>query len=195
MSYTAPQVGARLSAAETNSVILIGEGTYRELVGNATADSYRSSMWMFDLCDVSQQGCCDALETLGADLRSRQGVVSASDWSTAHEQNERNGGLIFGTPGLLSMMFVVAAPRLSLARVRLPVTGPQPEEEGAGHPPSYRGLAQPGGSLEALFEIMSILLVSMLLGVTLGLAVAESFNGFFGVFGFIFQLFLGQSAP
>ena len=34
----------------------------------------------------------------------------ASDWSTAHEDNNRrNGGLIFGTPGLLSMMFVVAA--------------------------------------------------------------------------------------
>ena len=46
-----------------------------------------------------------------------------------------------------------------------------------------------------LFEIMSILLVSMVLGISLGLAVAESFNGFFGVFGFIFQLFLGQSAP
>ena len=46
-----------------------------------------------------------------------------------------------------------------------------------------------------LFDIMSILLVSMVLGVTLGLAVSESFNGFFGVFGFIFQLFLGQSAP
>ena len=33
------------------------------------------------------------------------------------------------------------------------------------------------------------------LGVVLGLAIAESFNGFFGIFGFIFQLFLGQSAP
>ena len=29
----------------------------------------------------------------------------------------------------------------------------------------------------------------------LGLAIAESFNGFFGIFGYIFQLFLGQSAP
>jgi ABC-type lipoprotein release transport system permease subunit len=35
----------------------------------------------------------------------------------------------------------------------------------------------------------------MALGVVLGLAIAESFNGFFGIFGFIFQLFLGQSAP
>ena len=42
---------------------------------------------------------------------------------------------------------------------------------------------------------MAILLVSMGLGVILGLAIAESFNGFFSIFGFIFQLFLGQSAP
>ena len=35
----------------------------------------------------------------------------------------------------------------------------------------------------------------MALGVVLGLAIAEAFNGFFGIFGFIFQLFLGQSAP
>jgi ABC-type lipoprotein release transport system permease subunit len=42
---------------------------------------------------------------------------------------------------------------------------------------------------------MSILLVSMGLGVILGLAIAESFNGFFGIFGFIFQIFLGESAP
>ena len=46
-----------------------------------------------------------------------------------------------------------------------------------------------------LFEILSILTVSMALGVVLGLAIAESFNGFFGVFGYILQLFLGQSAP
>ena len=44
-----------------------------------------------------------------------------------------------------------------------------------------------------LFEIMLNPVVSMVLGVSLGLAVAESFNGFFGVFGFIFQLF--RSAP
>ena len=46
-----------------------------------------------------------------------------------------------------------------------------------------------------LFEIMAILLVSMGLGVILGLAIAEAFNGFFGIFGFIFQIFLGESAP
>ena len=56
-----------------------------------------------------RRGCADALELLSADLRSVEGVISAQDWSSAHEGNERNGGLIFGTPGLLSMMFVVAA--------------------------------------------------------------------------------------
>ncbi|DAC67283.1 MAG TPA: hypothetical protein D7I14_02045, partial [Candidatus Poseidoniales archaeon] len=64
---------------------------------------------MFELCDENENGCSKALELLSADIKSNSGVISASDWSTAHEDNERNGGLIFGTPGLLSMMFVVAA--------------------------------------------------------------------------------------
>ena len=33
------------------------------------------------------------------------------------------------------------------------------------------------------------------LGVILGLAIAQSFNGFFFIFGFIFQIFLGDSIP
>ena len=182
------------SAAETNSVIVIGEGTYRQLVGDATADSYKSSTWMFEFCDQNKGGCQDALETLSADLKSREGVVSASDWSTAHEQNERNGGLIFGTPGLLSMMFVVAAlASISSAFVFLSLVLTQRKRELA----ILQAIgASPNQVVRlVLFEIMSILLVSMVLGVTLGLAVSESFNGFFGVFGFIFQLFLGQSAP
>ncbi len=182
------------SAAETNSVIVIGEGTYRQLVGDATADSYKSSSWMFEFCDQSKHGCKDALETLSADLKSKEGIVSASDWSTAHEQNERNGGLIFGTPGLLSMMFVVAAlASISSAFVFLSLVLTQRKRELA----ILQAIgASPNQVVRlVMFEIMSILLVSMVLGVTLGLAVSESFNGFFGVFGFIFQLFLGQSAP
>ena len=182
------------SAAETNSVIVIGEGTYRQLVGDTTADEYRSSNWMVELCDESNSGCKDALERVAADMKSRQGIVSASDWSTAHEQNERNGGLIFGTPGLLSMMFVVAAlASISSAFVFLSLVLSQRKRELA----ILQAIgASPNQVIRlVLFEIMSILLVSMILGVTLGLAVAQSFNGFFGVFGFIFQLFLGQSAP
>ena len=183
-----------ISSIESDSVIVIGESTYRELVGNQTVDSHTSTTWMFELCDESESGCSTALETLSADLKSNNGVVSASDWSTAHEQNERNGGLIFGTPGLLSMMFVVAAlASVSSAFVFLSLVLSQRKRELA----ILQAIgASPNQVIRlVLFEIMSILLMSMLLGVTLGLAVSESFNGFFSIFGFIFQLFLGQSVP
>ncbi|MDP6900346.1 MAG: hypothetical protein QGF94_05875, partial [Candidatus Thalassarchaeaceae archaeon] len=42
-----------------------------------------------------------------------------------------------------------------------------------------------------LFEILSIIIVSMALGMLLGMGLALSFNGLFNVFGFIFQIFLG----
>jgi len=149
---------------------------------------------MFELCDQSTDSCSDALEVLSADLRSVEGVVAAQDWSSTHENNERRGGLIFGTPGLLSMMFVVAAlASVSSAFVFLSLVLSQRKRELA----ILQAIgASPNQVVRlVLFEIMSILLVSIVLGVGLGLAVAESFNGFFGIFGFIFQLFLGQSAP
>ena len=50
--------------------------------------------------------------------------------------------------------------------------------------------AAPGQIIRlVLFEILSIVLMSMMLGVALGIALAMSFNGFFEVFGFIFQIF------
>ena len=183
-----------LSATEVDNALVIGEKTYNELVVNLSSDTYRSTTWTFDLCDQSSSDCADALELLSADLRSVEGVISAQDWSSAHEGNERNGGLIFGTPGLLSMMFVVAAlASVSSAFVFLSLVLSQRKRELA----ILQAIgASPNQVIRlVLFEIMSILLVSMVLGVSLGLAVSESFNGFFGVFGFIFQLFLGQSAP
>tara|TARA_Y100000591_G_scaffold317721_1_gene327737 strand:- start:75 stop:1241 length:1167 start_codon:yes stop_codon:yes gene_type:complete len=183
-----------ISAAEVDNSLVIGEKTYNELVVNLTSEVYKSTTWMFDLCDQSTKGCASALELLSADLRSVEGVISAQDWSSAHEGNERNGGLIFGTPGLLSMMFVVAAlASVSSAFVFLSLVLSQRKRELA----ILQAIgASPNQVVRlVLFEIMSILLVSMVLGISLGLAVAESFNGFFGVFGFIFQLFLGQSAP
>ena len=183
-----------LSATEVDPAIVIGERTYIELVGSTASQDYKSTTWLFELCDQEEEGCADALETISANLRSVSGVVSAQDWSSAHESNERNGGLIFGTPGLLSMMFVVAAlASVSSAFVFLSLVLSQRKRELA----ILQAIgASPNQVVRlVLFEIMSILLVSMVLGVTLGLAVSESFNGFFGVFGFIFQLFLGQSAP
>ena len=183
-----------ITSIEASSAIVIGESSYRELVGDQIVDSHTSSIWMFELCDETNTECAKALELLSADVKSNSGVVSASDWSTAHEENERNGGLIFGTPGLLSMMFVVAAlASISSAFVFLSLVLSQRKRELA----ILQAIgASPNQVIRlVLFEIMSILLVSMVLGVTLGLAVSESFNGFFSVFGFIFQLFLGQSNP
>jgi len=183
-----------ITSIEASSAIVIGENSYRELVGDQVVDSHTSSVWMFELCDQHNTDCSKALELLSADIKSNTGVISASDWSTAHEDNERNGGLIFGTPGLLSMMFVVAAlASVSSAFVFLSLVLSQRKRELA----ILQAIgASPNQVIRlVLFEIMSILLVSMVLGVTLGLAVSESFNGFFSVFGFIFQLFLGQSNP
>ena len=115
---------------------------------------------------------------------------AASDWSTAHRDNERNGGLIFGTPGLLSLQFVVASlASVASAFVFLSLVLTQRKRELA----ILQAIgASPNQVMRlVLFEILSILTVSMALGVVLGLAIAESFNGFFGIFGFIFQLLSG----
>ena len=45
-----------------------------------------------------------------------------------------------------------------------------------------------------VFEILAIVGMSMGLGILLGLGIAQSFNGFFDIFGFIFQIFLGSQA-
>ena len=102
--------------------------------------------------------------------------------------------MIFGTPGLLSLQFIVASlASVASAFVFLSLVLTQRKRELA----ILQAIgASPNQVMRlVLFEILSILTVSMALGVILGLAIAESFNGFFGVFGFIFQIFLGQSAP
>tara|TARA_B100000131_G_scaffold315436_1_gene353835 strand:+ start:8558 stop:11959 length:3402 start_codon:yes stop_codon:yes gene_type:complete len=182
------------SSAESENSIIIGESTYLALLGSPTDFAHSSDRWFFELCNEQADDCKSALEAVSADLRSKAAVISAQDWSSAHESNERNGGLVFGTPGLLSMMFVIAAlASVSSAFVFLSLVLSQRKRELA----ILQAIgASPNQVVRlVLFEIMSILLVSMVLGVTLGLAVSESFNGFFSVFGFIFQLFLGQSAP
>ncbi|MDP6562362.1 MAG: FtsX-like permease family protein [Candidatus Thalassarchaeum sp.] len=183
-----------LSASEAEQAIVIGESTYRELVGNATADSFSSARWFFELCDQSDDDCADALRLVSAEIANGNGITAVSDWPSVHSENERNGGLIFGTPGLLSLQFVVASlASVASAFVFLSLVLTQRKKELA----ILQAIgASPNQVIRlVLFEIMAILLVSMGLGVVLGLAIAESFNGFFGIFGFIFQLFLGQSAP
>ena len=163
-------------------------------MGDDTVDAYSSTRWFFELCDQTDEDCADALRAVNAEIVNGQGVSAAQDWSTAHRENERNGGLIFGTPGLLSLQFIVASlASVASAFVFLSLVLTQRKRELA----ILQAIgASPNQVMRlVLFEILSILTVSMALGVILGLAIAESFNGFFGVFGFIFQIFLGQSAP
>ncbi len=183
-----------LSSTEAEQAIVIGESTYRQLVGNATADAYTSTRWFFELCDQTDGDCADALRAVNAEITNGNGVSAAQDWSTAHRENERNGGLIFGTPGLLSLQFIVASlASVASAFVFLSLVLTQRKRELAIL--QAIGASPNQVTRLVLFEILSILTVSMALGVFLGLAIAESFNGFFGVFGYIFQIFLGQSAP
>ena len=183
-----------LEPTQSSQVIVIGESTYKALVGNQTANSYTSNKWFFELCNQKDRGCADALRELSTEVSNVIGVSSSTDWPTVHEDNERKGGLIFGTPGLLSLQFVVASlASVASAFVFLSLVLTQRKRELA----ILQAIgASPNQIIRlVLFEIMAILLVSMGLGVILGLAIAEAFNGFFGIFGFIFQIFLGESAP
>ena len=177
-----------------NEAILIGEGVYRSLVGDSVVNSHTSSTWFFELCDEYDRECQEALEDLNFQVTNGNGIISVSDWGSKYDEQKRNGGLIFGTPGLLSLQFVVASlASIASAFVFLSLVLTQRKKElaiiqaiGGSHQQVFKTV---------LFEILSILLVSMGLGVILGLAIAQSFNGFFFIFGFIFQIFLGDSIP
>ena len=116
------------------------------------------------------------------------------DWSTAHEEVERNGGLIYGTPGLLTLQFVVASlAAVASAFVFLTLVLTQRRKELA----ILQAIgASPNQVMRlVLFEILSIVVFSMVLGSMLGVGISYAFNGFFDIFGFIFQLFGGNSTP
>lgn len=171
-------------SASLSSSIIIGEGSWRGFIGNEAADNHTATTWTFALPDVVD----DDLTGLRASTEADSRVGSAADWKTAHEAVERNGGLIFGTQGLLSLQFVVAslaAVASSFVFLSLVLTQRQKELailQAIG--------AAPGQIIRlVLFEILSIVLMSMVLGVALGIGLALSFNGFFEVFGFIFQIF------
>jgi ABC-type antimicrobial peptide transport system permease subunit len=171
-------------SATLSSSVIIGEGSWRGFIGNEAADNHTATTWTFALPDVVD----DDLTGLRASIEADSRVGGASDWKTAHEAVERNGGLIFGTQGLLSLQFVVAslaAVASSFVFLSLVLTQRQKELailQAIG--------AAPGQIIRlVLFEILSIVLMSMVLGVALGIGLALSFNGFFEVFGFIFQIF------
>ena len=168
--------------------IIIGESSWKEFVGVEQVNNHTSTNWIFSVSGVEGE----ALKALGARIEADSRVASVLDWTTEHEAVERNGGLIFGTPGLLSLQFVVASiAAVASSFVFLSLVLNQRKKELA----VLQAIgASPTQILRlVLFEILSIIIVSMLLGLVLGIGLAFSFNGFFDVFGFIFQLFGGAS--
>ncbi len=177
-----------ISMSTMEDSIVIGEDAWRRLVGEDAAANHTATTWIVSLDGVSGS----ELEALRANLEADSRVASAMDWSSEHKEVERNGGLIFGTPGLLSLQFVVASvAAVASSFVFLSLVLNQRQKELA--------ILQAVGASSnqiirlVLFEIVSIVSVSMLLGVGLGIGVALSFNGLFEVFGFIFQIFMGST--
>ena len=127
-----------MTGSESTQAVLIGESTYRELAGNSTVDAYTSPRWFFEVCDQTDDDCKLGLERLSAELLNVEGVSLALDWNTAHSDVERNGGLIFGTQGLLSLQFVVASMASVNFCIRISFPCVDPEKEGASNSPGHR---------------------------------------------------------
>jgi uncharacterized protein YjbI with pentapeptide repeats len=168
--------------------IIIGESSWRAFIGDDEADNFTSTTWIVDVRGIDGE----QLEALGSTMSADARVSSVDDWASSHKDVERNGGLIFGTPGLLSLQFVVASvAAVASSFVFLSLVLSQRQKELA----VLQAIgASPTQIIRlVLFEILSIVMVSMILGIVLGVGLALSFNGFFDVFGFIFQIFGGSS--
>ena len=168
--------------------LIIGESSWRAFIGNDEANNYTSTTWIVDVDGVDGE----ELEALGSTISADARVSNVDDWASSHKEVERNGGLIFGTPGLLSLQFVVASiAAIASSFVFLSLVLSQRQKELA----VLQAIgASPNQIIRlVLFEILSIVMVSMILGIVLGVGLALSFNGFFDVFGFIFQIFGGST--
>ncbi len=167
--------------------LIIGESSWRAFIGDERANNFTTNTWIIKVESVEG----DNLEAFRANLEADSRVSSAMDWSSKHGEVERSGGLIFGTQGLLSLQFVVASiAAIASAFVFLSLVLNQRKKELA----VLQAIgASPNQIIRlVLFEILSIVIVSMFLGVLLGMALALSFNGLFSVFGFIFGIFGGS---
>jgi len=183
-----------LDAAEALNSIIIGESTWRQLVGEDTANNLTATTWFYNVGTLASKDDGEVLRRLNSQLTTFKNTSTVQDWSTAHEEVERNGGLIYGTPGLLTLQFVVASlAAVASAFVFLTLVLTQRRKELA----ILQAIgASPNQVMRlVLFEILSIVIFSMVLGSMLGVGISYAFNGFFDIFGFIFQLFGGNSTP
>jgi len=171
---------------DMNSYLIINELAYRELRGNQFVDTETSTTWIVNIDGLNN----DELQVLGLLIAADSRFESADDWETSHENVERNGGIIFGTQGLFTLQYLVASvAAIASSFVFLSLVLNQKKKELA----ILQAIgASPNQIIRlVLFEILSIVFVSMILGVILGIGLALSFNGLFNIFGFLFQLFSG----
>jgi len=171
-----------------DSVVLIEESTFRNLNGD---EDYKAKDWFVEFCDEKSKKCGDYLKDLTSQIIINNAVVSAKNWQEEYDEVKRNGGLIFGTPGILSLQYVVAVfATLASSVVFLSLI--------LGHRRRELAILQSiGASVSQLsrlviFEVISVFTFSLLLGGTLGLGLAKVFTGLFSIFGGLFQLVLGS---
>jgi hypothetical protein len=175
-----------ISQERSSDYILLAESTLRDLNGGAE-DGAR--LWFIEFCDEKMSECSDTLQNLNSQIALNSSVLSVQDWATAYGEVKRNGGLIFGTPGILSLQYIVAAfATLASSLVFLSLVLARRRRELAI-------LQSIGASVTQLsrlvvFEIISVFTLSLVLGGLLGLGLAQTFTGLFSLLGAFFQLFM-----
>ena len=175
-----------IATNEMNNYLIINEQAYRELVGNQFVNNLRATTWIVDIDGLNNE----ELQVLALLIAADSRFEGADDWETSHENVERNGGIIFGTQGLFTLQYIVAsAAAIASAFVFLSLVLNQKKKELA----ILQAIgASPNQIIRlVLFEILSIVFFSMFLGIILGMGLSLAFNGFFNIFGFLFQLFSG----
>ncbi len=177
-----------LQQIDAESVILIEESTFEMLEGGVRKEA---KDWFVEICDEKSKDCGNTLKELNSQIGIHSSVVSVKDWATLHSEFSRTGGLIFGTPGILSLQYIVAAfATLASSLVFLSLILSRRRRELA----ILQSIGASASQLSRLviFEIISVFTFSLLLGAILGLALAETFTGLFSIFGGLFQLVLGS---
>jgi hypothetical protein len=166
--------------------ILLTESTLQDLKGDVVDEA---RLWFIEFCDEKTSECSDTLHNLSSQIELNSSVLSVQDWATAYGEVKRNGGLIFGTPGILSLQYIVAAfATLASTLVFLSLVLARRRRELAI-------LQSIGASVTQLsrlvvFEIISVFTLSLVLGGLLGLGLAQTFTGLFSLLGAFFQLFM-----
>lgn len=182
-----------IEADLADNVLFIGEATWRDWLGeDAPTDSeVTSQTWFFDLNKGESTKDSEAVKNIALAMSTNGAVSEVSDWKSSHENVEKNGGLVFGTPGLLSLQFTVSAvAAVASSFVFLSLVLSQRKKELS----ILQAIgASPNQVMRlVLFEILSITIVSMLLGGILGIGITYIFNDMFNIFGILFQAFGGS---